>query len=554
MLLKVGKETTMVRDRLGLAGSSKLVMIRILPTLATFIGFLAAVVLPYYLQYAEPYFAPSVINGINIFEHGHMIDSSMMNLAQRRLASDLVAEESYPLPGMLTAFLLAITRLPYEWVAYIPIAGIGSLLYFVLGKYVLSNKCNGYAALLAVTYFWLNLSNRLPALTTGRACLGTIVLTLFVLSYLRLLESPGGKIFPWLIICLIVTAMAGGTYYTATLAIITIGIISFVATQKRFQFTSFETFSLPRGFSIFVTATLLFFLPPVLATVAPDLSLQEGLRNVLDAIRAKIGLESTEARNLYGIYLETNFTNQIRLWSLRVIILLSLFSMVLIVVSGILKPEQRITRQWLYAIVAVGVCCSELPYIFETPTIPTRFLLSFGFLCTLCVVCHSGRRKIFSSIIIALVTIAVLSSLSFSLQQGGSLAAKPFAVEKIQPLANYLCRAISADSVAADACYASNLWLFLADEKKNSEVTVLPFGGDALLLKEAQDGSATLLVKVLKRRDISYLLINIDGMPFFGDTWGYAVNLHPGKRLGALPLGLIFDDGRFILCNIPELH
>lgn len=537
-----------------MAHGRPLLAIKMFRTLAIFIGFFVAVFLPFYFQYAGPYFAPSVINGINIFEYGHLIDSSAMKLAYGRLANDLVTEESYPLPGILSAFLLAITGLPYERVAYIPIAGMGSLLYFVLGRYVLSSKYNNYILLLTIIYFYLNILNRLSALTTGRACLGTIALTLFIFSYLRLLESIGFEFLPWFIICIITTAMAGGTYYTATLAIITIGVVSFIATQNRFRFNSLETISMPRGFSIFVTAIFLFFLPPVIATIAPNMSLQESIKNILDSIRARIGLESTEAFKLYGIYLETNFLGKIRLWGSRVLIILSFISIVLIVISGIRSPGRRITRQWLYTIIAVGACISEFVYIFHTSIIPIRFLLSFGFLCTLIVVSRLKRRKLVTSIIIAIVVITFMSDISFSLQQVGSLAAKPFAAEKVQPLVDYVCRTDLTGSVAADACYTSNLWLFLAEKKKNSEAIVLPIGRDALLLKEAQDGSAEKLIDTLKRKGIGYLLVNIDGMPFYGDTWGYAVNLHTGNWLSALPLGLIFDNGRFILCNIAELH
>jgi hypothetical protein len=529
-----------------------LFILRIFLVIILFIGIFMAVFVPYYLHYAEPYFAPSVINGINIFEYGHLINSSAMKLAHSRLAWDLNMEESYPAPGMLTAILIAVTKLPYEQVAYIPIAGIASLLYFALAKYVIPDKHPGYAALFAVTYFGFNLSDRLSALTTGRSTLGTIVLILFTIGFLRLLDSPGNKIFPWLVICIIATVMAGKTYYTATLAIIVVIIISSIATHNRFRFVSKG--NLPRGFSILIIAILLFLLPPVLATVAPHVSMQQFFKNIMEAIFAKIGQESSESNNLYGILFQPYFTNQLRLWGLRIILLSSLIAIVYIVFTGIRNPEKRITRQWLYTIVAIGVCSSELPYMLKISALRVRFLLSYGFLCVLCVVYQLNKtpRKIFSFAIVALAAIVTFSNLSFSVQQGGDAAAKPFATNKVQPVADYIHH-IPTGSIAADAGYTTNLWLSLANEKKNSDVNVLPIWRDALLLKQAQEGSAIPLIDILRQRNIEYLLLNTDNMPFFGDVWGYSVRLHRGEWMDTLPLSFVYDDGRFILCRDTDL-
>jgi len=507
--------------------------------------FLAAVCLPYYLQYAEPYFSPSVINGINIYENSHIVDSSDLKLAQKRLASDLEIEESYPLPGILHAVLISVTGLPYEKVAYIPVAGLGSLLFFVLARYVLSSKSNGYALLLAMTYFGLNVFTNFQALTNGRAILGAIVLVLFVISFIRLLESPGEKIFPWLITCLISAAMAGGTYYTATLAIIIVIIISFAATKNKFRVISRGNVALPRGISTLVLAIFLFLSPPILAREMPALSIQEFLNHTLDAIRARLGAENT---GLQGILLGTDLMSQMRLWSLRLIILMSAVSMVLIVASGIRSPEKRNSRQWLYTIIVFGTCCTALPYLLKTSIISTRFLVAFGFLCALSIICNLKKHKmIFSSIVIGLVLIVSVASLSFSLQKGGSFGAKPYAVDKVRPVAAYLSQNVDAGLIAADAGYASNLWILLADEKRNYKVNVSPLVKDALTLKDAQDGSAAPLLDALKRRGAGYLLINTDDRPFFGDTWGYSVNLRRGKWLESLPLDAVYDDGRFLL-------
>lgn len=515
--------------------------------ISLFIVCIAATLVPYYLEYAEPYFAPSAINGINIFENGHIINSNSMKLAQRRLANDLAIEESYPLPGILTAFLIASTGLPYTKVAYIPIAGLGNLLYFSLARYILSNS-SGYAILLSISYLILNISTRFHALITGRAVLGVIALNLFVISFIRLLESPKDKISPlfqWFAICLIATAMAGGTYYTATLGIIIIVIVSVLTPQNKFILTSSNIF-LPQGSSVMVVAILLFFTPPILATLVPHLNYQQLFNHILDALYARLGMENTE---MQGIFLEPDLLTKVRLWSLRIVILFSLLAPIQIIVSGILNKDVRNSRKWIYSIIVIGVCSTALPYLFKASLISTRFLVAYGFLCALSIVIQHLRYKIFSVLIVILVIVVAFSSMSFSLQKGGSFGAKPFAVNKTQPVSEYLSRNVVNGSIAVDAGYASNLWLLIREKRSNYDIDMLPLEKDAFALREAQNGSSNPLISILRRRNIDYLLLNTDGMPFYGDTWGYTIDLKRGPWLDSLPLNLIYDNSQFLLCR-----
>lgn len=520
---------------------------KILSVIILVVGIFIAIYISCHLQYAEPYFAPSVINGINILNQGHL-DYNIMTLAHRRLASDLNIENSYPLPSILTAILLAVTGLPYEKLAFIPIAGIAALLYFVLAQYVLDNKHNGLAALFASIYFIFNLSNQLSSLTTGRSPIGTIALMLFIISFLRLLESPKDKTLSWLFICIIATIMAGVTYYTATMAIIIILIFSIIFTQNKFNVGAFGETLFPRGFSLLIIAVYLFFVPAILVSVAPHLNLHLFLNNITNAIFAKLGQENTESSNIYGALLQPHLINYFRLWGLRIVLILSIISIAYIVFIGILNPGKRNTRYWLYTIITIGVSSSELLYMFKLSALRIRFILSFGFLCVLCVLSQlkDKPRKILAFAITALTVTIVICNLSFAIQQGGDAAAKPYAVDKTKPVADYISR-IPTGTIGADAGYSSVLWLHLANGNRNSNISVMPLWSDALLLKDAQESSATPLIDALNRQKINYLLLNTDDMLFFGDVWGYSIKVNRGPWMQNMPIDSIYDDGQFVL-------
>lgn len=526
-------------------------MVRALALLLALYGLSIAIIVPYFFQYAGAYASPSAINGLNIFEHGCMVDSTQMNLARGRLGGDLRVEESYPLPGLLTTSLLAITGSQFGHVAYIPIAGLGSLMYYALSRRVVYGMRPEHAWLASV-YYWLILSCRSGLLTTGRACLGVATLGVFVFGYLRLLESPRSQVLPWLVVSLVATAMAGGTYYTATLAVIMVSLVSFVVSDNRFKCDLTRPGAIPLGFSIFVTAVTLFLAPPVLESVAPRISLASMAKNVWDAILLRVGAESSEARGFHGIYFEFgSIVQPIRQWTQRIVMLLSLVSMMLVIGSGVYNHELRTSRMWLYAIIAFGVCASELPYMFAAPLIPSRFLLEFGSLCFLCIVSRSARRKLLTFVTVGLFAVVVTSNFALSFAPNISVAtAKPFSRRALQPIAGYLSHTVSNASVAADAVYASTLWLLLSETKMQYEVNVLPLGRDAILLEQAQEGYETTLVEALNRRRVDYLLLNLDGMPFYGDAWGYGVRLRAGKWLTALPLDLVFNNGGFVLTTV----
>ncbi len=514
---------------------------KLLLAIMTVTIFLAAICIPVYFQLAEPYFAPTAMNGINIYEHGNLVDSSAMNLAKGRLAGDLKIEESYPLPGILTASLIAVTGLPYTQVAYLPLAGLGALLYFILGRYILHDKMNIYAALLAVVYFGFAALKQFQGQTNGRAILGAIVTLLFVYSFLRLLGSPKGKFFSylhWLIICLITAGMAGGTHYTAALTVIAITVVSFATPQNRFSIVN-----MPRGLCIFAFAIVLFLAPPILSSLAPDLSIHSLVSHILDIIKERLGKENT---GLQEAFLQTDMGSKVRLWSLRIITLLSSISVVIIFIWGIVNKKQRDSRQWLYSVIIIGILSTAIPYLLKSSYINTKD--AYTFLCAMCLLFQFRKYKIFGIAVTILVVVFTLTNLNFTLQ-GGSFAAKPFAAEKTQPIAAYLSQNISNSSVVADAGYGANIWLHLANQQKNSTINVSPIGQDALLLNKAQLNSFATTISALERKKMDYLLLNIDGKPFYGDTWGYSVNLHRGIWLENLPLNTTYDDGRFVLCK-----
>lgn len=526
---------------------------KVFPIQILFIIFLACVVFPYYFQYTASYSVPTVISGFNIFENGELINSSNLHLAQRQLAWDLSVEESYPLPSILTATLLAITGLSYEQAAYIPIASLGMLLYFALAKYILPNKNNNtYTILFAGSYFLLNISNRLPILVTGRGCLGTTILILFVFSFIRFLDNKGMKSIPWFIICLTATAMIGGTYYTATLAIVAIVAISFIIIPNQLQFSLFKnnkTFSIPRGGAIIVSAIMLFLLPPVLAEVAPNLSINVLFLHVMDAVTSKIGLENNDSSQLYSVYLQTDLISQMRLWGMRLIILFSSLSIAIIILRGIRNKEQQNTRLWIYAFIVVGLFISEIPYALKVATIQTRFLVDFGFLCTLSLLSQYKKQKLASFAILFLIAVVVVGNSVFSLQQGGSSAAKIFAAKKITPVSDYIFNNLPAGTIAADAGYTTNIWLSLANKHKNSDIVVMPLGKDTKAIIDEQNGSVGMLADVLTKRNIDYILLNFDGTPYFGDVWGYSIKLHRSDWIESLTLSSIYEDGKFLLCK-----
>lgn len=537
-------------------GSFELGLKRIVLYLTLFIVCFAAIFIPYYVQFAEPYFAPSIINGIYILEYGHIPDYSSLNKTNGRLLSDLEIEESYPLPGVLAASILVITGLPYIKAAYIPLAGLCSLLYFILARYILSNRDNKLVISLSIIYFILNCSLRLPALTNGRGGLGIALLILFVFSFIRFIESPGSKIASWLIVSLITTAVIGGTYYTATLAIITAITTSFITPQNKVGlFSSKErgTISFPRGFSILVIAILLFISPPILSTITSNLNLHSFWSHVIDALYSKAGLEYNESNKLWGIYLENNLISKIRLLCLRLIILLSFVSVMHVLIKGVLNTSHRATRQWLYAIIVAGTCISEIPYMIKSATISTRLLIVFGLLCLMSVI-KEYKKAFCAYALMALVVIFIAANTYFALKMGGILAAKPYAAKNVEPVAKYICNNVSNETIAADACYASNIWLYLSNEKDTCKANLLPLGLDALTLGEAINGSVTPLLDVLRKRAISFLLVNTDNMPFYGDAWGYSVSVKRTELTDSMSLNSIYDDNKFILYRKTNLN
>jgi len=493
----------------------------------------ATILAPSYFQYAGSYSTPSVINGITIFENGHLVDSSA--LYQGRLASDLDIEESYPPPSILTAILIAISGLPYNKIAFIPIAGLGSLLFFILARYILPDKRSNYTLILAAAYFVLNVSTRFHTMITGREPIGVILLILFIISYLKLLESPGSKIFPWLITCLLTTIAAGMTYYTTALAIIVIVIISFVTPQNKFSSGH------PRGSAILILAILLFITPPVVAREASFLHLQNFFGNILGSILERLGAEGSK---LNENYLASDPISQVRLWGLRIVLFLSVISTAIIIFRGIINPEERKSRQWLYAVIVIGVCSTELAYLLKDSIISTRFIVAFGSLCPLILMCKfdGNKRKILTVAIVSLMMIVSFTNINFHLN-GESGGVKPYGIEKVQPVTDYIAHNIPNGTIAADAGYSSNIWLMQIHN--NSKINVFPIGRDALSLKDAQNGLVEPLNEVIKHRKLNYLLLNTD-MPFFGDVWGYSVILHR-DHLESLPFDSIYDNGRFVL-------
>jgi len=516
------------------------------------------------------YSAPTASLAILIEENGK-IPSVVLNLRDSYWRGALEVETYYPAPSLLLAAFSIITGTPHDYLMFVPIANLAKVIYFVLAKRILNGLTKKrrrveYDLLALVYYVFTTIGININAGSVTRAVIGTTLLTYFIYSFLIFVDKFVNKnlhsytsLRSEYYVMTVLTLAIGLSYYTSTLSVLLISLLVPVAV---WVFINSKKLTI---LHIFTISLILVIYNPFYYSIAKSLSFENFFANILEFIRVQLKLERTgEAFELTVGQVEIDlFTRITGIWFKYLLVLLSgLATIYIFVKTSIFLAKKRLSGTsdkllWIYSLIVMSAFMSELPYSLYAPTISTRAIIMYGSLILIYAVKNmfENRKDAASRIIGASVlTIFILSS-------AGNLAggwfyglSEPFGYEKVYPALTYIEKYSSKKEpidIALDAWYSA---LGLLRSIISSEYTIVayePLGRGTFILAESiQRNDLTTFLRYSCERGITYVLLNDNAKPIYGDEWGYAVTLKD-KSLLKIELSTLYTKGEFHLLRIP---
>jgi len=522
------------------------------------------------------YSAPTASLTLLIEENGK-IPSEVSNLRGSYWRGALEVETYYPAPSLLLTTFSIITGAPHDYLMFIPIANLAKIIYFVLAKRILNGLTKGgakYYLLALVYYIFITIGINVNAGSISRAILGTTLLTYFIYSFLIFVDKFINKnlhsrtsLRSEFYVMAILTLAIGLSYYTSTLSVLLITLLVPIAVRI---FINAKLSAL----HIFIISLVLIMYNPFYYSLTKSLSLENFFINILEFIKAQLKLERTgEAFELTVGQVEIDlFTRVTGIWFKYLLILLSAFATIYILAkTSILLAKKQLPDTidkllWIYSLVVVSVFVSELPYSLYAPTISTRAIITYGSLVLIYVIKNAFERsknfapKVHKRENTINSVLGILTLMIFILTCVGSLVggwfyglSEPFGYEKVYPALAFIEKYSSEESIniALDAWYSALGLLHSVISSKYMIVAYEPLGRGTFILAESiQRNNLATFLSYSCERGTTYVLLNDNIKPIYGDEWGYAVTLKDKSPLKT-ELSMLYTKGEFYLLRIP---
>ena len=536
--------------------------VKLIAYLVVGIAFVASLVFPLVFHYVTPYSAPTAVYATEIMRTGELPTDDFVSTANKAMKSDISAEKAYPLPALVLSMFMLVTGIPIEQAVFIPICGIGGLIFFVLARRILNTgrKEQGYSLLLAafcyafITFYWIY------GHEIGRGTLGVVFLPYLVYCYIAFLDKRlEGQtwINPWLIMSLLFILASGLTYYTSSVSIIVLMLFMTVALNVSAKLTNRHLYRPTLELSLLVLAIVLLVWSPLLANKLTYLSIERLFQNILDSARFLLGMQPVAGTMATGFVHIDLPTTILRIWVTRIIQLAVGIS--LIVALFVYRPRKGEPTQmvWLFSVATLLLAVGEFSYLFFTPILPRRFLLMYGIVVLSFVAMHAriktySFKKIATGLTIAAMALGSLGSLSYAWNYGMG-AAQPFGYDKVSPMAQFLVSHSSQNTpvvITGDASYMGNIFFAASLQHKVNNVIPTRLYSDAIVLHNSlQTGETNALLSNLRRRGIDYLLIVDDERIVWGDSGGPMVALGNTEVLETV-IDVTYRDGNSRLFRI----
>ncbi len=530
--------------------------------------------LPTFFTYLGAYAAPPSVYAQNILANGHIASANFISSSHHYWASAIQSEIDYPLPALLLSEITLITGIPTEFMIFLPIVALASIIYFVLAAKILDrgNK-SGLSFFFASIFFLFMVFTNLQVTTIERATLGVTLFAFIILCYYEFIRSflSGKPRFSWFILLAILTVSLGYCYYTAILGILvltlTMGLIVFSAVllfKRQYTFPAL---------AITVLSSFMFLLNPFLKTVTANVTISTILSNAFTFIKSSLHIESQENSSwllFYGYKYIDPLTARLNelLFAVRVISIISIFICLII----FLPKLQRHTRPsdqhaegsfpvngiWLFSLIILLASIGEIAYLALGSLNPFRWIMTYGVLALLYLILYAIDKKSNTASngllgkrwrlptaaslkfskkglnwvkILAFAAVAVVLLASFGgLANGwlyGSASAKPYEYQQVIAASEFLLANCPIDgfiTITGDADYTSTIFNQAALANKTSNLVPEPLSVDAVTLYQADtSGNTTRFFCDMNLRNIHYLLTVDKGTPLWGDGWGYTV-------------------------------
>ena len=535
--------------------------------------FTVFIVFPVVFQYVGPYSAPTSVYGLEIIKQGRLVDGNFITISSPRAHTDILMEISYPLPSLLAATFTMVTGIPPDLLMFLPLSGVASIIFFVLARRILSEKIHHnsfYIALFPLFYFFFTMSSKLFAEYSGRATLGAVLLAFFVFCYSIFLYkylNDGQRWVPWFIFSCLFTVAIGFTYYSSTLAIVLVSLVTAVVPNVINLLKKRPLSYL--GIGIFSLSCLLFaqnFFSSI-GTTLVNLNFDAFLNNFWQYVTLRQTMSGNSQLTLLysGLVQIDPLTNTLKIFY-SFITILSMLAILFAVIRY--KPKivslQTSSLIWLFSIISLIAGISEFAYLSVAPSFPTRFFALFGLIIplyflsgkvtTLKLPKNHLKKNGFKLLAILLVSFLTLGSL-YSLRSSwyyGIAGEKPYAYSDVLPASNFVCTYSSINlqqpmrvGLVADANFAANIFFIASLHNQTNNIVSEPIEQSAIPLYQwLINGSTSDFFVTMNNRGMHYLFVAQEVRPLWGDTWGYSIPSGNTDRLETRAgTNLIYDNG-----------
>jgi len=498
---------------------------------------------------------------VHIINDGSLNHDNFISTLNTRGNSDIQLEADYPVPSLLLALLAIVSTIPQNFLLFVPISGLASIIYFVLARRILceSKYATVYVLLFSTFYYLFMMSSRIHGSYTGRATLGAVLLPFFLFCYANFIYkhlTKGGHKFPWFVLSCIFAITIGYTYYTSTSAIIVItlfvSLVTFVMGLIKKRIPSFV------GLSITAISLFLFTLAGYSSTIFGKVRFDVFFNNIVQYVLMKFTGEGELLRRMdYSGLIEVDYL----IAGLRSFSSIIIFACLVAIAFALVRYSPKTKKIfsfkliWIFSIFAFLSGLSEFAYIFETQAFPTRFFVMFGLIVLLYIVLVeltynvNFLRKILGKVailsLLVIILLACVGMFSYSWNYGQS-AGKPYSYSQVRPMADFIC-IYSIDDVpvmvSGDAGYVSNLFFISSLRNKTNSVVAIPIGEDAISLHYWLSDGQLNFSRSMDRRQIDYLLMISTERPLWGNDWGYVIPT-PKKEVFYPYFSSIYDNGK----------
>jgi hypothetical protein len=534
------------------------------------IGFVISLSYLWLFRFLEEYCLPTAIYSVEIIKNGKLLDeASIQSIYRGFWAHAINVELSFPLPSLFVSLFSLITNISLEFIPYIPINILGSIIYFILARRILCEKgYDSYCLFLSVAYYIFSSFSIIGIGYFGRASTGySVFLPFFLFSYLTMLRKSIVKedYRSWIMLSILFTLAIGLTYYISLSSI----MMSTIATIILFKLITFFTGNKVKypGFAISITAIALFIYNPFIMAYIHNRPI---VYEIINFVTRMLTFESMYFRvqqsvNLPAYYDPLSYMLKQLIFIIRIISILAV--PIAIIIYKPKKKQRQFNTIWLFSVIVLLLSISEsICYRGFSP----RFLTTYGLLVLLymirnCIHFLSNKnliettskslfRRLFSLSIILIFLLSSYGLIRINFYYGHD----PLIWYKVHPVSKVISIfssetliTITGDlSVITQIQYIASLNNGV--EKTNIATEIL--AQDLLTLHQAiSTGHAEVFIKNMHKRNISYLLlVNSERPVKASGEWTDVAVIPIDQSMQALPIAdIVYYDGISLLFELP---